>query len=90
MKESIHVKITLEDIEAWQKKEVSDPLLPALKRVTRTSWRLAEMNCAVERVAPYRTLILRSDVLSQCRAHKTSHALAPFEFESELISPFSE
>ena len=90
MKESIRVQITQEDIEDWLEKKTCDPLLSALNRATETPWRLAEINCAVERVAPYRTMILRSEVLSQYRAHKISHTPTPFEFESELISPFRD
>ena len=90
MKESIRVQITEEDIAAWKNQEIGDPLLAALKRATQTPWRLAELNCAVESAAPYRILILRSDMLTLCRAHKTAHDPQPFEFETELISPFFE
>jgi hypothetical protein len=89
MQDLIRVQITKEDIEIWQSDQKNDPLLRALKRATQTPWRMAEINMAVERVAPFRTLILRSEVLSLCREYKITRTLSPFEFETELISPFT-
>jgi len=90
MTQSILVKITHDDIEFWKRDQTHEPLLNALHRITQTPWRMTEINKVSENAAPFRTLILRSDVVIRCREHILAGEISPFEFEAELQSPFSD
>lgn len=90
LKESVRVEITPEDIELWKRDPGQEPLLRALQRATHTPWRLVEINMLIEKVAPYRTMILRSEILGRCREHIISSRVVPFAFETELLSAYAD
>ena len=88
MKEKIRVQITQEDIAAWNEAQCPHPLIGALRRCTQTFWRMVESNMVVEKAAPYRTLVMHSDLLMRLLDFKSGHASLPCECEIELVLPF--
>lgn len=86
----IRVQIIQEDIDAWQTLPGHHPLLDALKRITHTPWRLIESIIIVEKVPPYRTVVLHCGLLMKLLDCKNGDASVPFEEEIELLLPFQE
>ncbi len=90
MTEKICLKITEDDIGAWSQAQCPHPLVTALKRATQTSWRLVEPVMVVEKAAPYRSLILGSDLMTHLWDCKNGDTPLPCDCEIELMLPFSD
>ncbi len=88
VQQKIRVQITQEDIAAWAQGPCPHPLVDALRRSTQTSWRLVEPIMIVEKAAPYRTLVLCSDLLLCLVDCKNGSTALPYECEVKLILPF--
>lgn len=70
-------------------KDVNLLLLLELERSTQTPWRLVCPGVAVERIEPYRTLVLSPGVLSKLRDWRQAaeYSNEPFTLEAHLHAP---
>jgi len=65
-------------------------LLHAVERDTRSRWRVVCANILAECIEPYRTLVLRREVLDSLRAQQQSSCLEISQVTAELHTPLYE
>lgn len=66
-------------------------LLHALQKKTNTPWRVVGRNIAVERVKPYRSVVLQGDALDRwTQLQKEPRKHLPFEMELDVFTPLAE
>lgn len=88
-REKVRVQITQNDIENWRQSAVH-PLSRALWRCTNTHWRAIDSIMLVEKVPPFRSVYLGSELLLQLHDCKRGEQVLPLDCELELRSPFTE
>jgi hypothetical protein len=88
--ERIRVEITQEDIDGGCGANCEHPLTKVLMRATKTQWRFVEPIMLVEKVAPFRTLILESELMMKLWDCKNGDCALPLECELDLLLPFRD